>query len=33
VKELESMDLHYPVVTKEHKAELAEARKLLGAEG
>lgn len=32
VKTLESMDLHYPVVTKEHTTELAEARKLLEAE-
>jgi PPK2 family polyphosphate:nucleotide phosphotransferase len=32
VKTLESMDLHYPVVSKEHKAELGEARKLLEAE-
>jgi len=29
VNKLESMKLHYPVVTDEHKAELAEARKML----
>jgi len=33
VKKLESMDLHYPVVTEQHKIELAEAKKLLEAEG
>ena len=32
VKKLESLNLHYPVVTEEHKLELAEAKKLLGAE-
>lgn len=32
VRALESMDLHYPVVTEEHKAELAEAKKMLEAE-
>lgn len=32
VKKLESMDLHYPVVTEQHKIELAEAKKLLEAE-
>ena len=29
VKKLESMNLHYPVVTEGHKAELLEAKKLL----
>jgi len=29
VKKLESMDLHYPAVSSEHKRELAEAKKLL----
>src|SRR5438128_1559497 len=29
VKRMESLDLHYPVVTEAHKAELAEAKKLL----
>jgi len=29
VKKLESMDLHYPVVSEAHRAELAEAKKLL----
>ena len=33
VKKLESMDLHYPVVTEQHKIELAEAKKMLEAEG
>jgi PPK2 family polyphosphate:nucleotide phosphotransferase len=32
VKKMESMDLHYPKVTKEHLAELAEAKKLLESE-
>lgn len=32
VKTLESMDLHYPAVTGEHKAELEEAKKLLESE-
>jgi PPK2 family polyphosphate:nucleotide phosphotransferase len=32
VKKLESMKLHYPVVTEEHKTELAEAKKLLEGE-
>ncbi len=32
VKKLESMDLHYPVVTEEHRHELEQARKLLSAE-
>ena len=32
VKKLESMDLHFPVVTEEHMAELLEAKKLLEAE-
>jgi PPK2 family polyphosphate:nucleotide phosphotransferase len=32
VKKLESMKLHYPVVTDEHKAELAEAKKMLESE-
>jgi polyphosphate:nucleotide phosphotransferase, PPK2 family len=32
VKKLESLDMHYPVVTDQHKTELAEARKLLEAE-
>ncbi len=29
VEKLESMKLHYPVVTQEHKAELVEAKKML----
>jgi PPK2 family polyphosphate:nucleotide phosphotransferase len=32
VHKLESMKLHYPVVTEEHKTELAEAKKLLEEE-
>lgn len=32
VKKLESMKLHYPVVTEEHKIELLEAKKLLESE-
>jgi PPK2 family polyphosphate:nucleotide phosphotransferase len=32
VQKLESLDLHYPIVTDEHRAELAEAKKLLGSE-
>ncbi|MDI1241479.1 MAG: polyphosphate kinase 2 family protein [bacterium] len=32
VKKLESMDLHYPTVTEQHKIELAEAKKTLEAE-
>jgi PPK2 family polyphosphate:nucleotide phosphotransferase len=32
VQTLESMDLHYPEVTDEHKAELADAKKLLEKE-
>ncbi|HEX6125322.1 MAG TPA: polyphosphate kinase 2 family protein [Pyrinomonadaceae bacterium] len=32
VQKLESMDLHYPVVTEEHKKELAEAKELLESE-
>ena len=32
VKKLESLDLSYPTLSDEHKAELAEARKLLEAE-
>jgi PPK2 family polyphosphate:nucleotide phosphotransferase len=32
VKKLESMKLHFPAVTQEHKAELQEAKKLLEAE-
>jgi PPK2 family polyphosphate:nucleotide phosphotransferase len=32
VRKLESMGLHYPVVTDEHKAELAAAKKILEAE-
>jgi PPK2 family polyphosphate:nucleotide phosphotransferase len=32
VEALESMDLHYPRVTAEHEAELAEAKKMLEAE-
>ncbi len=32
VKKLESMDLHYPVVTDVHRAELAEAKKMLESE-
>lgn len=32
VKKLESMDLHYPVVTDAHKAELQEAKKMLESE-
>lgn len=31
VKKLESMDLHYPTVTEQHKVELAEAKKILEA--
>ena len=33
VKKLESLDLHYPIVTDEHKADLAEAKKILEKEG
>lgn len=32
VQTLESLDLHYPVVTEEHKADLAEAKKMLESE-
>lgn len=32
VEKLESMKLHYPVVTDEHKAELIEAKKILESE-
>lgn len=32
VEKLESMKLHYPVVTKEHKVELLEAKRLLESE-
>jgi PPK2 family polyphosphate:nucleotide phosphotransferase len=32
VRKLESMDLHYPVVTDAHKAELQEAKKMLESE-
>lgn len=32
VKKLESMKLHYPVVTEEHKVELLEAKKVLESE-
>ena len=32
VNKLESMDLHFPLVTDEHRAELLEAKKLLEAE-
>ncbi len=32
VQKLESMDLHYPAVTEEHKKDLAEAKKMLEAE-
>lgn len=32
VKKLETMKLHYPVVTEEHKIELLEAKKLLDSE-
>lgn len=32
VQKLESMKLHYPVVSDKHRAELAEARKILEAE-
>jgi PPK2 family polyphosphate:nucleotide phosphotransferase len=32
VKKLESMKLHFPAVTQQHKAELQEAKKLLEAE-
>lgn len=32
VKKMESLDLHYPVVTEQHKLELGEAKKLLEAE-
>jgi PPK2 family polyphosphate:nucleotide phosphotransferase len=33
VQKLESLDLHYPIVTDEHRAELAEAKKMLKSEG
>lgn len=32
VKKLESLDLHYPVVSDKHKAELAEAKSMLESE-
>lgn len=32
VKKMESLNLHYPIVTEQHKAELLEAKKLLEAE-
>ena len=32
VQTMESMDLHYPKVTEEHKREIEEARKLLETE-
>ena len=32
VQKLESMNLHYPVVTEKHKTELAEAKKMLESE-
>ena len=32
VKKLESLDLHYPVVTKEHEAELVKAKQQLESE-
>ena len=32
VRELESMDLHYPTVSEDHKQQLAEAKKLLESE-
>lgn len=32
VKKLESLNLHYPVVTEQHKIELAEAKKMLARE-
>ncbi|MFN0138629.1 MAG: polyphosphate kinase 2 family protein [Pyrinomonadaceae bacterium] len=32
VQKLESLDLHYPVVTDEHRAEIGEAKKLLESE-
>jgi len=32
VKKLESLDLHYPIVTEAHQAELVEAKKLLESE-
>lgn len=32
VKKLESMDLHYPVVSEKHKNDLAEAKKILESE-
>ncbi len=32
VKKMESLDLHYPIVTEEHKAHLLEAKKLLESE-
>ena len=32
VRELESMDLHYPTVSEDHKRQLAEAKKLLESE-
>jgi hypothetical protein len=31
-KKLESMDLHFPVVTDEHQTELLEAKKILESE-
>lgn len=32
VQKLESLDLHYPVVTDDHRAEIAEAKRLLESE-
>ena len=32
VKKMESLDLHYPIVTEAHKAELLEAKKMLESE-
>jgi polyphosphate kinase 2 (PPK2 family) len=32
VQKLESLDLHYPVVSDKHKAELAEAKAMLEAQ-
>ncbi len=32
VQTLESLDLHYPIVTDEHRAEIAEAKKILESE-
>ena len=32
VQKMQSLDLHYPLVTEVHRAELAEAKKLLESE-